>query len=172
MNIIKIIGAAAIVGASSWTGFSAALWVRRRAGQLEQLKLSLELMRCEISYNHTPLAKLCGILAGSTKGEVRSLYRLLATQLEAPDAIPKQAVEKAAAELRGLALPQRSYDRLCALIDGFGLYNTAGQLRQIDLAVRTVETELEELNAQKANRCRSYEILGTCTGLALMILVV
>ena len=71
----------------------------------------------------------------------------------------------------GLSLPPEVMESLRGLFAGFGSYDYAGQLRQIELTQTQVAAGIALLAEQKQARCRSYELLGLCTGLCLVILV-
>ena len=53
--MIKLIGAAIIMLATTWAGFEAAEKSVRRPRQLRQLKVALQSLEAEIMYGHTPL---------------------------------------------------------------------------------------------------------------------
>ena len=166
----KLCGLVLIVGASAWTGFGAAAGVRQSVRQLQELKRSLELMRCEISCHLTPICTLSGTLATSCRGELSRFYRTLQLQLEEGQNV-SQAAQAAMRQCRGLRLPVQVVQGLNALFDSFGGYDSAGQLGLIELTQKQVEAAMTQLEAEKNSRCRCYEVLGICTGLALAILV-
>lgn len=164
----KLCGMALIFGASTWTGFQAAASVRKCCRQLQQLRLSLELMRCEISCRRTPIRQLTQLLASSCKGEVSGFYACLADGLA-----DGKSVAEAAAQARGrcrLCLPPEASQSLDGLFGSFGGYDAEAQLRLIELAQTKVAAALEELTREQKSRCRCYELLGACTGLSLAIL--
>lgn len=155
---------------ATWTGFSAAAKVRQTLFQLRQLKLSLEVMRCEIAYRLTPIRKLSGLLAESCKGELSRFYTLLGEGLLHGDEVTK-AAEAAKRRCRALCLPPEIAQSMDELFACFGSYDYSGQLRLIELTQSRVEAAEAQLASEKKSRCRCYEVLGVCTGLALVILV-
>ena len=165
----KPLGMALILCASSWTGFRAAAAVRRTDRELRQLRLDLERMRCEISCRLTPIGKLSAQLAQSNRGALGTFFSVLAKELHSGEAV-EQAAETAFAKA-GLSLPPEVMESLRGLFASFGSYDYAGQLRQIELTQTQVAAGIALLAEQKQARCRSYELLGLCTGLCLVILV-
>lgn len=169
MNI-RFIGALILCIGSSCLGFSAAGTVRRRVKTLQSLKLSLEMMRCEVSYTLTPIGKICDILCKSTEGDVRTLYHRLAAVFSAPyPAKDDWAGELVHSTLRGI--PEETAEALTELLSSFGRFGVNEQLRLIDLTAEKVSAALAQTETEKKQRCRCYQTLGICTGLAIMILV-
>lgn len=160
---------ALIFGASVWTGFQAAASVRKAFRQLAQLRVALELMRCEISCRLTPARKLMRIVADSIRGELAGYFSRTEAALARGDSVEKAAQEAAAHT--DLRLPAEVCQSLDELFGSFGGYDAAGQLRMIELTQTRVADALQHLADEKPKRCRCYEILGLCTGLALVILV-
>ena len=80
------------------------------------------------------------------------------------------------ASARRLRRAGRELDELRAaleqLLDGFGRFDLAGQLRQLGLAREALTHQAGRLREQTEAKCRSYEILGLCAGAAVLILVV
>lgn len=166
----RLIGALILCIGSSYLGFSAAGTVRRRGRLLQNLKLSLEMMRCEVSYTLTPIGKICDILAKSAEGEVRTLYIRLAKVFSAP--YPEQdnwAEELVHSTLRGI--PEEPANAMIELLTSFGRFGVKEQLRLIDLTAEKVTAALEQTESEKKQRCKCYQTLGICTGLAIAILV-
>lgn len=169
MTELKLMGLTLIFGTSVWTGFGAAARVRRTVSQLDQLKLSLEVMRCEIACRLTPIRKLAGLLSNACKGEVSRYYARMAEHLLHGETVAEAAAQ--AGQSAALLLPEQVRQTMDELFASFGSYDYDGQLRLIDLAAERTNAALQRLEAEKRSRCRSYEILGVCAGLSAAILV-
>lgn len=168
--ILRTLGAVILCLGSTCLGFSAAGSVRKSARTLQQLKRSLEMMRCEVSYTLTPAAKICEILCAGSEGEVRRFYRRLAEIYKGSYPTKEDwARELTASTLH--SLPQQTADAMAELVSSFGRFGAEEQLRLIDVTLRKTEDELLRLDSQKQQRCKCYEMLGICTGLAAAILV-
>ena len=126
-------------------------------------------MRCEIACRLTPLRKLTRQLADACSGELSRFYRLLGERLHRGEEIPEAA--RAAAKACHLDFPKEVQHSLDELFDTFGKCDYLGQLRLIKFTQTQVAAALEQLTAEKKNRCRCYELLGVCAGFALAILV-
>ena len=166
----RLLGAALILAASGWTGFWAALLLKRTERQMDELICALEQMACEIGCRRTAFAELCQTLAQGGTGETAAFFRC-AGSLCAAHEQPACGIAAEACRSAGLRLPDDARRTLSRLIDGFGAYDAEAQLRQIAAA----ETELRRCRArlreQNENRCRSCRVTGLCAGAALAILV-
>lgn len=167
---LRIIGALVLCLGSSVVGFTASGNVRKTVKMLQDLKLSLEMMRCEISFTLTPASKICELLSCSSNGAVKTLYEKLADYYATgyhlhrvtTDCIVRQVLRNVPPEVE------------CAMSDlaeSFGRFGVQEQLRLIDMTVHKVTAALTKLDAEKKQRCRCYETLGICTGLAIAVLV-
>ncbi len=171
MLSVKLIGALMIVGSSTWVGIHSARALKRSDRRLKALRASLTLMENELRYTNIRFRPLCERLAEAAEGEVAAFFRDLAEQAAEESFRPAGAM-KLAAERTRLSLPPAAQFALEQLIDGFGRYDLEGQLRQIALAESAVERQLEHDRLDLESRCRTYELLGFCTGAALLILVI
>lgn len=170
MSELKLCGMALILGTSVWTGFGAAARVRKTAAQLDQLRRSLEIMRCEIACRLTPIRKLCRMLSEACTGELSRFYARMGERLQQGDSVVNAAAE-ARRVCRGLLLPPQITLTMDELFSSFGSYDYEAQLRLIDLAAERTAAAQKRLEEGKRDRCRSYEILGICAGIAIVILV-
>lgn len=156
-----------ILGASVWTGMHGAWRLRQMEGQLRELAAALGRMECEVSYTSTRFHPLCKRISDGSRGETAAFFRALA---EAPLTGPGMTGEAAAAS--GLLLPEGPYRTMERLLDGFGHYDLDSQVRLIRQASEELRQESERIRGQLAGRCRTYEMLGLCTGAAVLILVI
>lgn len=167
MPYIRILGAVILFCSSAYIGSSAALRIRREVRTLQQLRQSMEILRCEVSYTHTTFGKLCEILITSTTGEVRSFYAALKQRLE-------EGQSSAAAQLTQKYFPFLSpaaAQTVRELFSSFGRFDAQSQLRLIDEAEQCLVQELTAVTEEKHQRAKCYRTLGICTGLAIAILV-
>lgn len=167
---IRMLGAIVLCLGASGIGFSASRTVRRTVKTMQQLKLALEMMRCEISYTLTPIARICRIAASGSEGEVHILFERLAAVFSGT--YPEQdgwAKELIAATLH--SVPPEVAETMAELIASFGRFGVSEQLRLIDLTLEKVQAALAQLDTDKKQRCRCYETLGICAGLAIAVLV-
>ena len=171
MQYLRFLGAAFVVLSSAWVGFASARRLRRAGRELDELRAALEQMESELRCAAPTYAALCQRLAERSTGAVSGFFSALATDAAAPDFEPVGATRRAV-ERSGLCLPPASFLSLEQLLDGFGRFDLAGQLRQLGLAREALTHQAGRLREQTEAKCRSYEILGLCAGAAVLILVV
>lgn len=168
--MLRLAGAGLLCLGSVSVGFSAAAAVRKGAKELQQLKLALEMMHCEVSYALKPIGAVCEIISRSCTGDVakcftsvRSLYAQTYSQPE------KRVAQTVAVSMK--RVPKSVRDSLTELLTSFGKFGASEQLRMIDLTTEKVDAAISQVNAEQAQRCKCYRTLGICTGLAAAVLV-
>ncbi len=165
---IKWIGAILIVTGCGGFGFLMASAYRAEEKTLEALCRALEYMSCELSYRMTPLPQLCRSTAQLVTGKIRTIFLLLAQELEqqvAPDAVSCMRAVQASVNL-----PNSIQDILTQLGNSLGCFDLSGQLRGIESCLKNAQSNLRYLSDHRQNRLRSYQTLGLCAGAALAIL--
>lgn len=168
---LKIIGALMIVLSCGSLGFQMAAAQRREEKMLESLCGLLDYMRCELQYRMTPLPTLCAMAAEQTSGHLRSLFLVLAQELEnqiSPDA--QSCMHAALTKSKGL--PQQVVVSLQELGKTLGQFDIDGQLSGLDASRKVCQLRLQSLRQNKDNRLRGYQTLGLCAGAALVILFI
>lgn len=171
MSQLKLIGALLIVTASTWVGLSSARSLRSLQSALDGLTASLERMREELSFSRIGFAELCAALSESGGKESARFFSALAKDVSGDHFEPVGATARAV-DAAGLRLPPAAFLALEQLFDGFGRLDLNGQIRQIDYASDQLRRQAEELREGADQKCRSYQLLGLCTGIAVMILVI
>lgn len=168
---VRLIGAGILCLGSVYIGFSAADAIRKTLKDLQQLKLALEMMHCEVSFALTPLGTLCEILSNSCTGDVSRFFRRVQGKLTQSYCEPKQWITQ---EVNGSLrrLPAQVRDATTELMGSFGRFGAPEQLRLIELTTQKVDAAISELEAERSQRCKCYRTLGICTGLAVAILVI
>lgn len=136
-----------------------------------QMRNALEIMENEIQFTNVKFEMLCDRLAAASAGEVSAFFFGLSEAVRSKD-YQSIGVTRKLVDRSKLNLPPAAFFALEQLIDGFGKYDLNGQIRQIRLAKETLSNQLERDRAELAGRCRVYELLGLCTGIAVTILVI
>ena len=164
--MIRWMGSILILSASLWAGFGGARRLRQTEEQLRGLSAALEQMACEVAYTNVRFHPLCAGLAERSAGRTAAFFRALG---QAP--LPGPGVTRQAAREAGLLLPEGAFRELELLLDSFGAYDLEGQLKLIRRTGEALRQAGTEIRSQLDGRCRTYEMLGLCTGGALLILV-
>ena len=166
--MVRILGACCIFAGCGSFGFSMAAASRREEAELRRLLAALEYMSCELSYRMNPLSSLCRAAAEGCGGTVRVFLTELARELDRQNAPDVQVcVFEVLERLQPTSLLRRQLQQVGATL---GRFDLPGQLRGLESAIRSTEEALREHRDGAADRRRSYQTLGLCTGAAMAIL--
>lgn len=168
---VKWIGAMLIVAGCGGYGFALAASHRKEMEVLRQMIHALNYMECELQYRLTPLPQLCRQVGKDVKGSVRTVFLLLAEELEqqiSPDVQSCMNVVLAMCE----DFSPRIKNIFRELGVCLGRFDLPGQLQGLEAARITCREQLETLGTDADVRLRSYQTLGLCAGAALAILFV
>lgn len=128
-------------------------------------------MLCEIQGSLTPARELCKRAQAICRGQLRLLLADYAAGLQAQQAADAGQIMEAALIRQTQALPVSCVCHLRELGEILGRYDCAEQTRAMQALIARVEDSIARLQEGKADRCRSYEVLGVCAGCALAILL-
>lgn len=171
--MIRLLGAILVTVGGAASGLGLAWQVKRTQRQLGGLITAVEQLQNELQFRLLPVGQLFAVLGRTAEGEVGRLFQLAADKMAADPALAAlQAVQRAMDELPALSLGQEGRQTLLELASSLGRYDLEGQCRAIALAQRRLTMQYDRLCAEKSGRCRSYGVLGVCTGLALAIILI
>lgn len=168
---LKWIGAVLIMISCSGVGFSIAAAHRKAERSLQQLITTLEYMYHELQYRMTPLPQLICAAAEESSGVVRDFLLTFAGELQqqsAPDAGSCMAL----ALKKTSQLPEQLVRNLKILGTGLGRFDLSGQLSGLESVKQLCCRDLDGLLHNRDVRIRSYQTLGICAGVALVILFI
>ncbi len=97
-------------------------------------------MSCELSCRMTPLPQLCRNASGLLTGKIKTVFLLLAQELEqqvAPDAVSCMRAVQASVNL-----PDSVQDVLTQLGNSLGSFDLSGQLRGIESCLKNAQSKL------------------------------
>ena len=155
--MMKLLGAALIVIAASSVGIRMSLSVRAEDRDLRQLQRVLEYMLCEIQGSLTPAQQLCERAGDLCRGQLRQLMQDCAAGIGAQEAADVGQIMEVC--------------HLRVLCEILGKYDREEQSRAMENLIDRVADSIAQLQQGKADRCRSYEVLGVCAGCALAIIL-
>lgn len=167
MNL-SYMGALLVILGCGGFGFSMAAAYRREERLLRQLMETLQFFQWELSCRLTPLPELCRMAASLGKGSVPLLFSRLSRELEDGHAPEVSACMYAA--LRHSDLSPGIRELLSALGRSLGRFDLDGQLQGLNEIKKRCCHQLEALQNNRTDRLRSYQTLGLCAGVALVIL--
>lgn len=167
--IIKIIGAVCIIAGCAGVGFLTVLAQKKEEAQLRQLSALLDYMGCELQYRMTPLPQLCRYCATQEKGAVSELFLKLAQEMDRSQrADASECMNQVLS--RSTNISPVCKKMLLRLGGSLGKFDLGGQLRGIENTRQLCRKELETVTLDRDQRFRTYQTLGLCAGVALVIL--
>lgn len=166
---MKWIGALLVIAGCGGFGLALAVSHRKTENTLRQLINALDFMECELRYRLTPLPQLCRQTAAERSGCIRSVFSILAQELEDQISPDVKSCMNAAIAKSG-ELPPQVKKILLTLGQTLGRFDIDGQLTGLNAARQECRAELEGLTQNRDVRLRSYQTLGLCAGAALAIL--
>ena len=170
--MLRRLGAALVTLSASLVGFGFARGVRRQCAQLEGLLWALDFMQSELSSRLTPLPQLFSALSACRQKDVALFFEAAGRALSVPPGCTVPVSFKRGFQASpGLSPGQEAVQTLYGLSMGLGRFDLESQLAAIERAKGSITSVLLQLQAQKRARCRSYETIGICAGLALAVIL-
>lgn len=170
--LIKIIGAAVLISATSFIGFSLASDCSKRPRALRELQALLQMLENEISYLSNLLSVAFNRIYEGTNSNTALLFKAAAINLEINGVTADAAWEKAVQENHA-KLSLNKEDKAILLTFGKMLGNSdlEGQINNIKLI--SSQLKLQELKAEdmRQKNEKMYRSLGVLSGLAIAIIL-
>ena len=169
---LEIIGAVIAVVAFSAIGYSFSQRFINRHRELLTFRMSLEILSSEIRYLKTPLPQAFEKIARRLDGPVSVFFAAAASKLDKGEGFPyKIWAETLDENMPRSALVKADFSLLKQL--GVALEGDAdclGQLRQIKLVEKEVNSVILEAAAEKNKNVRLWRYLGLLGGMGVVIL--
>ena len=169
--MMKLLDSLLIVAAADATGFRMAQSIRYEERCLLQLQRALERMLCEIPGQLTPANELFLRISDHAAGAIKSVVFAMAQHLSAQTEPDISRIMDIVLEQYVQCIPLSCAALLRELGTVFGTYDLDRQVEALEGVSGRVGDALRELRQGKADRCRSYEVLGVCAGCALAIIL-
>ena len=168
--IVRVIGAVFLVTGCGGVGLMMGFHYRREIRMLRALFASLQEMEWELKYRLTPLPELCGVAAAASEGTLRELYSNLKHRIET--GVYAEISGCMNQLLQTMDIPNSVKKCMKELGKCLGRYDLEGQLQGIEAVKTECQNFLEELEIHRSERLRSYQTLGLCAGVSLVIIFV
>lgn len=170
--MIKLIGAAVIIFATTWTGFEASRHLSERTQQLRQLKTALQILDAEIMFGHTPLHEASRRLALQIPKPLSWFFETFANKLTAVETTVKTAWDESLQEVWHItALKKGELEIMRQFGETLGRHDRISQQKQIMLTIAHLEREELDATDKQAKYEKMVKSLGFLSGLLLIILL-
>ena len=169
--IPKILGALLILTGCGGFGMMICLSYKREEEMLYQMIHAMDFIQCELQFRMTPLPELCAQAGSGYKGKISQFWMELSDQLSRQTLPDVSGCIEAAKKSVG-TFPPRVDKAMEILTLSLGQFDAQGQLQALEAARSHCRRELESMGINRDTRLRSYQTLGICAGVALVILLV
>ncbi len=170
---MKIIGILFVVISAASVGWRLSLSIRGRCLVLGQLIHGFRHMKSELSFHSTPLPQAFQKVAAVTTGQAREFFLWIGSEMEQKCWLtPLTAMEQASSQMTELPPADPVRQVLKDLGTGLGQFDLESQLQELELALNRLTEIRIHADKERTIRCRTYQTLGVCAGLALAILLI
>ncbi|MGG5255101.1 stage III sporulation protein SpoIIIAB [Neobacillus sp. SM06] len=170
--MLKLLGAAFILAATTWTGFEASRRFSDRPKQLRLLKSALQSLEAEIMYGHTPLHEAARRLAEQLPNPLSTLFETFSKNLTDTETTVKEAWEASLKNVWKLtALKQGEFEIMKQFGETLGRHDRFSQQKQIILTLTHLEREEADARDKQAKYEKMVKSLGLLAGLLLVIIL-
>lgn len=170
--MMKLLGAALIIVATTWTGFEAARHLNERPRQLRQLKSALQSLEAEIMYGHTPLHEAARRLSSQLTKPISWFFDTFAKKLTNSETTVRDAWEQSLKEIwKMTAFKQGEFEIMKQFGETLGRHDRHSQQKQIMLTLSHLEREEIDAYEKQAKYEKMVKSLGFLSGLLLIILL-
>ncbi|MDO4531382.1 MAG: stage III sporulation protein AB [Bacillota bacterium] len=169
--MIRLLGAALIMGACLWFGAYFALREKYRLEELEELERGLIYLQGQIGYLSAPLSAALEGVGWRMNGRLGSILRQAAEALserqgESAEEIWRRVWQEAAGKTFLTAEDEKN---ILAFGHSLGYLDRGQQEKSIALLLRTIEGELSRGRERLRKNGRLYYGMGTLSGLLLVV---
>lgn len=169
--IIKFVGAAILIGATSCIGFSLASECAKRPRNLRELQSMLQMLENEISYLSNLLSEAFDRIYHGTSFDTAILFKEAAGYLGENGCTADAAWERAVEEnYRKLSLNCEDKTILLTFGKMLGNSDLEGQLNNIKLVSSQLKVQESKAEEMKKKNEKMYRSLGVLSGLAIAII--
>lgn len=170
--MIRWLGAVMILCASSAVGIRMAGEVRKSLKLYQSLIAGLRQMESEIAYRSLPLGELLASQSEQFPPPLKEVFADASRRIGLSPGVPFGIHMRRAVQTVSDRLPSAMAEILCDLSDQMGREDPAAQTAALEAAADRANRELEEIRRGKKERCRNYETIGVCAGLALAVILI
>lgn len=171
MTCVKWIGFLCIVLGSSGIGISGTRDYNRRIETLTQIKQMMHYIQDMVRQEHLPLSEAIGRSALRMEGIYGDFLSDVASQMELFCGEDIALIWHKQAEKLKKLLGKQYYAEFEHCMDQTGFATATAQADAIRQYERHLTEKIQELNAQREEKCRLYQSLGVIGGIFICVLL-
>ncbi|MEW5865926.1 MAG: stage III sporulation protein AB [Bacillota bacterium] len=170
--MVKLIGAALVVGSATLIGNTVARNHLDRPRDLAELAFAFAVLETEISYARTPLCEALVRASRASRGIAARMFRMAAASLASAEGLPGVAWETAVrCAYASSALAPEDRDALVAFGVTLGSCSAEDQLRHISLVRERLHASEARARGEAERTARMWRYLGATVGAMIALLL-
>lgn len=170
--VVKLLGAALVVGSAALIGNTMARNYSERPRQLAEIASAFAVLETEISYVRTPLAEALVRACGTRRGVGTRVFRLAADLIRSSELLPGEAWRTAVHRVYPWsALAPEDRDALLAFGETLGACGAEDQLRHLALARERLRANEVRARDEAERMARMWRYLGVTVGAMVALLL-
>lgn len=139
-----------------------------RVNELEEMKNALNMFQSKIKFTYEPIPEIFEEISQATSRNVGQVFHLAKEKMKTSTANTawEEAIEESETNLS-----KEDKHVLKTLSKLLGQTDVEGQISQIEITQKFLETQLKEAQEQKEKNEKLYSKLGTTIGLAIVVIL-
>jgi len=172
--ILRIIGAAIVLGASTLAGIYYGNLETYRMRDLLEIKKALTILRSQIEYARAPLPEALQVVALRVKEPVGKMFQMCAEMLMHGQSERIEHIWEAAVEQYKdtLFITQEDVEQLKGFGAQLGGLELDAQLMNISMLIDYIDERVERLNESRDNNRKLYKSFGVLGGALIVIIFI
>ena len=168
MQIIKYIILFLILIVSSFIGRMLSKKYVHRLEELEEMKSALNILKTKIKFTYEPIPEIFEEISKTSMKNIGNIFKRAKEKMDIKTA--NEAWEEAVIETES-NLKEDDKNVLKALSKLLGQTDMEGQISQIEITEKFLDTQIKEAEEEKRKNEKLYTRLGTIMGLAMVIVL-
>ncbi|SDB99923.1 stage III sporulation protein AB [Pelagirhabdus alkalitolerans] len=166
------IGALLIVSASTLIGYYLSVQFTQRIKQITTLKAAIQLLEAEMVYSQRDLQSIFCDLSKRIEGAIGLFFEKIAAKMNEINDLPTLWSEESERIKYYSALKQNEVDILKQFGQTLGHYNIEQQKKQIQLTLIHIDRALTQIDQNRTDKSRLYQVIGFLTGVFIVLVLI
>lgn len=169
MLIIKYTFLATILFISIWTGINISKRFQKRVKELSEIRNALNIFEEKIKFTYEPIPDVFKEISTKCIKNIGDIFECASENMKVMTA--GEAWEKSIDE-SNTSMTKDDKDVIKGLAKMLGKTDLDGQVSEIKLTARFIETKIKDAENERNKNQKLYKTLGTTIGLAIVIILV
>ena len=171
MYVLKLILLANIFGTSTLIGILISKKYSNRVNILKDLKNALNIFQVKINYSLETIPEIFEEISNKIKGPAGKIFKDTVVNINNKNQLAGTAWENAV-DLNASELNIEDIRSIKTLGKMLGSTDIEGQINQIELVIKFIDTQIEEAVQEKNSNAKMYKKLGAIIGLIIVIVLI